>query len=71
MITKIQAENLTHGNTIYHISVKDSRGNPMKVRVNGKCKIWKTRPNEFRLPVKYGLYEYGYITHLNADEWYV
>ena len=27
---------------------------------------WKTRPTEFRIPVKYGLYDYGYIDHSNA-----
>ena len=34
-------------------------------RRNGKTQTWKTRPNEFRTPVKYGLYEYGNITDVN------
>ncbi len=34
---------------------------------NGRTKIWKTRPGEFRIPVKYGLYDYGYIDHTMAD----
>lgn len=38
-------------------------------RVNGKCKTWKTRPDEFRLPMKYGLYECFYIDNSNAHEW--
>lgn len=33
----------------------------IRVRSNGACKTWKTRPNDFRLPVKHGLYSYGYI----------
>ena len=37
-----------------------------KWRANGKCQTWKTRPNEFKLPIKHGLHEYGYITHENA-----
>lgn len=37
-------------------------------RRNGKTQTWKTRPDEFRIPVKFGLYGYGQITHLNADE---
>lgn len=41
------------------------------VRRNGATKTWKTRPGEFRIPVKYGLYEYGYIDNNNADEWIV
>ena len=36
-------------------------------RANGKCKTWKTRPNDFRLPIKYGFYgPCDYITSSNA-----
>ena len=42
-----------------------------RCRVNGKIKLWKTRPNEFQLPVKAGLYAYGYITQNNCGEWNV
>lgn len=42
-----------------------------RVRSNGKCKTWKTRQEEFKLPVKYGLYEYGYITDKNCDGWFL
>ena len=35
-------------------------------RRNGATKVWKTRPMEFRVPVKFGLYAYGYITDSNA-----
>jgi hypothetical protein len=35
-------------------------------RANGKCKTWITRPEEFKLPIKYGLYTYGYLTNANA-----
>ena len=39
---------------------------PNKWRASGKCQTWKTRPNEFKLPVKHGLYNNAYITHENA-----
>lgn len=39
---------------------------PNKWRANGKCQTWKTRPDEFKLPIKYGLRECGYLTHENA-----
>lgn len=39
---------------------------PIHWRANGKCKTWKTRPDEFRLPIKHGLWDYGYITQDNA-----
>jgi hypothetical protein len=32
-------------------------------RRNGATKTWKTRPGEFRVPVKHGMYSYGYLTH--------
>ena len=35
-------------------------------RANGACKTWKTRPDEFRLPIKHGLYDFSYITQSNA-----
>jgi hypothetical protein len=40
-----------------------SHGKWWKVRRNGQTKRWKTRPEEFRIPIKMGLYNYGYITH--------
>lgn len=36
-------------------------------RRNGKTQAWKTRPDEFKIPVKFGLYGYGYITELTAS----
>lgn len=50
---------------------KDRDKTPLRVRRNGKTQVWKTRPNDFRVPVKYGLYEYGNITQDNAHEWQV
>lgn len=42
---------------------KDANGKMW--RRNGATKTWKTRPGEFRIPVKFGLYSYDYITHTN------
>ena len=50
---------------------KDKQQTPLKVRRNGKTQTWKTRPNEFKVPVKYGLYEYAYITQDNCNEWQI
>ena len=30
--------------------------------MNGKPKTWKTRPDEVRVLVKWGLYRYDYVT---------
>lgn len=70
MITKQTAEALKHGDILEHVHNKDSRGNPVRCRVNGKVKFWTTRPEDFRIPVKYGLYRCFYIEPLiNAHEW--
>jgi hypothetical protein len=52
-------------NNFEHSTLKNSDGTPMRYKRNGKNKLWKTRPNEFQIPVKRGLREYGYITHEN------
>lgn len=65
MVTKEQAITVTR---FTHATIKDSKGNPATVRRNGKTQTWKTRPNDFKVPVKYGLYEYLYITQDNAHE---
>ena len=36
-------------------------GRYWKLRRNGKTQTWKTRPGEFRVPVKCGMYTYGEI----------
>lgn len=68
MITKEQA--LT-ANNFCHATLTNKDKTPLRVRRSGKTQTWKTRPEEFKVPVKYGLYESTYITHLNAHEWNV
>ena len=70
MITKEQAIEADYRHEFFHVTLKNADGTPVRCRVNGKCKTWKTRLNEFRLPVKHGLYDCFYITHINAKEWY-
>lgn len=69
MLTKDEAVALHLNDTLVHATKKDSRKQPMKVRVSGKTKTWKTRPDDFKVPVKYGLYQSGYIEPHNAAEW--
>ena len=69
MITKQVAVESEYRQEFHHVSLKNADGTPVRCRVNGKCKVWKTRPQEFRLPVKYGMYECFYITQDNANEW--
>lgn len=40
-------------------------------RVNGKCQTWKTRPEAFSLPLKYGFKgPYTYLTQDNAADFH-
>lgn len=70
MISKEIAVNLKHGQTLVHATLKNAdKKTPVCCRVNGKTKVWKTRPNEFQIPVKHGLNTCFYITHENANQW--
>lgn len=68
MITKAQALTVNNFEMVSH---KNADGTPVRWRRNGKTKTWKTRPAEFSIPVKHGLYDYGYITQDNAHEFNV
>ncbi len=66
MITKKQA---LHHQDFHHVRVKNADGTPARCRANGACKVWKTRPDDFRLPVVHGLRDYFYIDNDNAGDW--
>ncbi len=66
MIEKDTAVNATHNEEFYCYN----NGRITRWRVSGKAKTWKTRPNEFRLPIKFGMYESYAITDSNAHIFY-
>jgi hypothetical protein len=41
-------------------------GDVRECKVNGKPKTWKTRLNDIKVPLKYGLYEYAYAEYING-----
>ena len=46
----------------------DKNGHSVREFRNGTTKTWKTRPGEFRIPVKFGFRgPYGYITQDTAN----
>lgn len=67
-LTLEKAKKLEYNDHLTHKILKNSLG-PIRVKVNGKPKIWKRQPNKISIPYKYGLYEYGYITENNLDNW--
>ena len=70
MLTIEQAMSLRYRDELVHVTFKDSRGEPVRCRVDGACKTWKRWPGDFRLPVKHGRYHHHFhITKRNAHEW--
>lgn len=69
MVTKEQAVAAGYLQEFYHVRLKNRDGSPVRCRVNGKCKTWKTRPDDWRLPVKYGLRDCFYLSPDNAADW--
>ncbi len=62
MITLDQAKNLKHGDILYHVENKNSDKSPHRWKVNGMVKRWKRSPDRIQIPLKHGLYSYGYLT---------
>jgi len=74
MITLEQAKALKLGMVLHDETSKNSDGTCQRWRVNGQPQVWKTRPDEVRIPVKHGLYDYGqiyaselHLFHLEAE----
>ena len=53
----------------WHRTITNADGTPVRCRKSGKLKTWKTRPRDFKLPVKYGLKNSFYLTPENIGEW--
>lgn len=47
------------------INVQMNNGRFWHVRRNGRTKLWKTRPGEFQIPIKAGMFAHGYLRHDN------
>jgi hypothetical protein len=58
-------------NQFYHLTEVNADKTPVRVRRTGRTQTWKTRPGQFKIPVKYGLKESLYITNDNAHAWAV
>lgn len=63
VITLNMAKNLRHGTTILH---KESG---RRWRVNGRPKTWVLTPSKVEVPLKYGLYDGGYLTEEDLDDY--
>jgi hypothetical protein len=66
MVDKQTAIDSKHGDFFYCVNANHIS----RFRVTGKVKTWKTRPTEFRIPIKFGLYGSYEITDKNAHIFY-
>lgn len=62
MITKFQAIFANE----FHLDKPNHPGKCKVYRRNGQTQLWVTRPDNFRIPVKYGMYTYDNITQGEA-----
>jgi hypothetical protein len=67
MITLEQAKLLKVGQTIYQIDEYNADGTPRRWKVNGAVKLWKRSPGRIQIPLKHGLYAFGYLDEYNLD----
>jgi hypothetical protein len=67
VLTLEEKKNLTYSHVFILCAslMSPHYGRFLQVKVNGVSKIWKRSPDKVRIPYKYGLYEYGYITELD------
>lgn len=64
-MTRTEMETALDGGRLF---ARMNSGNWWKLRRNGKTKTWKTRPKEFRIPVKAGIWTYGALTETTASD---
>lgn len=60
-MTLDQVKALTFRQTVYHKTLRNADGTPLRARVNGKVKTWKRDPDRVCVPMKHGLKECFYI----------
>ena len=68
-MTRDQAIALPTGTVLHHKELRNADQTPLRARISGRPKLWKTRPEEFRLPAKYGFKHCFYITERDAEMW--
>ena len=66
---QLTAADLLATHEFWHRTITNADGTPVRCRKSGKLKTWKTRPRDFKLPVKHGLKNSFYLTPENIGEW--
>ena len=67
--SQLTTADLLAAHEFWHRTITNADGTPARCRKTGKLKTWKTRPQDFKLPVKHGLKNSFYLTPENIKEW--
>jgi len=68
LVSLAEAKRLRYNQVLYHRRWRNADGSAQRWVVKGKPKTWKTRPKEVRVPIKRGMFEYGYLTQDNLKD---
>lgn len=66
---QLTAADLLTVHEFWYRTMTNADGTPARCRKTGKLKTWKTRPQDFKLPVRHGLRNNFYLTPENIGEW--
>ena len=64
MITLDQIREFSYGYIIHDIKCRNWR-------INGKIKWWKRDPTRVSVPLKFGLYGYGYLNNFTQEDFHL
>lgn len=61
---------LKHDDILHQNVGKNADGTCIRWRVTGKVKLWKTRPEDFKVPIKHGMWNFWYLTPSNVEDFH-
>lgn len=60
-----EAKQLHYGQVVYEVGEYNVDGTARRWQVKGKAKTWKRSPDRVSVPIRHGMYNYGYINEGN------
>lgn len=67
LLTFEMAKELCPGDLIYHKINRNADGTSQRWAINGMVKTWARDKTRIRIPIKHGLYSFGYLTQDNLN----
>ena len=70
-LTVAKAKKLYSGQTICEKDAYNADKTPRRWRVSGAVKTWKRSPGRVQVPLKHGMYAFGYLTEDNVSRFFI